>query len=156
MIRQISWQEILPVWQIKLWPKRADIKTHSAMCFLQGYDMSNYSNPATFFGLYKDGNLVAVNSGHGTACGYRSRGLWVDEEYRGQGLGKKLLLATIDQARREGHAMVWSLPRQTSWPVYASVGFQLASDWHATDTSESNAFCQLELTGYVSSVNLRK
>jgi GNAT superfamily N-acetyltransferase len=146
MIKKIPQSEILVVWAKKLWPGRQEIKSHSAMCFLKGHDMRNTKYDATFFGYYVDSVLVGVNSGHGTVTGYRSRGLWVDEQYRGQGIGKKLLLATIEQGQQEGFDMVWSLPRQTSWPTYASAGFVLASDWHATDTSDSNAYCQKSLT----------
>ena len=148
MIKKISASDIFPIWAKKLWPGRQEIKSHSAMCFLQGHDMRNIKYPATFFGYYVDGVLAGVNSGHGTVNGYRSRGLWVDEQYRGRGIGRSLLLATIEQGKEEYFDMVWSLPRQPSWPVYASAGFVLASDWHATDTSDSNAYCQKLLTTF--------
>ena len=88
-------------------------------------------------------NIVAVNSGH--ACpnqnNYRSRGLWVNPHYRGQGLAQQLLTATIEQGLYEGYNQIWSYPRLSSWPTYQAVGFELASNWESSETSEANAYC---------------
>jgi GNAT superfamily N-acetyltransferase len=115
-----------------------------------GYDMYNMSTVPTFFGYYINDDLVGVNSGHGCSDNmYRSRGLWVDPDYRGKGIGKQLLIATINQAKLEDATMIWSFPKHTSWKTYNSVGFELASDWQRSETSDENAYCILELNEYI-------
>jgi GNAT superfamily N-acetyltransferase len=117
------------------------------MCFLNGYDMINMSSTPTFFGYIINDKIVAVNSGH--ACpnqnNYRSRGLWVDPNYRSQGIARQLLTATIEQGHSEGYDQIWSYPRQSSWSTYQAVGFELVSDWEVSETSEANAYCMYSL-----------
>ena len=148
MIKSLSWEEILPIWQTQLWPNRISaIEPNSAMVYKSGYDMYNMNTIPTFFGYYVDDKLVGVNSGH--SCSnkmYRSRGLWVFTEHRGKGIGQQLLTETINQAKREGSDMIWSFPKRTSWKTYNSVGFELASNWQKSETSDENAYCILTLT----------
>lgn len=145
MIRQIKFSQILPFWKNKLWPDRLSaIETNSAMNYQEGYCIENMQYRPTFFGYFKGKEIIAVNSGHKcTGNNYRSRGLWVNEEYRNLGIGKKLLLKTIEQARKENCSFIWSYPRKTSWPTYESVGFNLTTDWEESETSEANAYCLL-------------
>lgn len=144
MIISISWEEIRFIWQQHLWPNRISaIEPTSAMCCLGGYDIKNTESIPSFFGYVRDNKIVGVNSGH--ACPsdstYRSRGLWVDPLFRGQGIGQTLLTAVINQGQSEGYNTVWSYPRQTSWKTYQSVGFTLISDWQPSETSDANAYC---------------
>lgn len=144
MLVELSWKKIHHVWKNYLWLDRSSpIEPTSAMCFLGGYDMANMESTPTFYGYMIDNFIVGVNSGH--ACpnqnNYRSRGLWVDPDYRGQGIGQRLLTATIEQGQLEGYSQIWSYPRQTSWPTYNAVGFKLASNWEVSETSEANAYC---------------
>ncbi len=134
-VQQITFQEILPIWQDKLWPNRVSkIETHSAMTWpythpVQPYSMDVFNYPATFFGIFDQDKLVAVNSGHlTTQQEYRSRGLWVDPDYRGMGLAQIILLATINEAKKEGASMIWSIPRLTALPAYERVGFKTVGD----------------------------
>ena len=134
-VQQITFQEILPIWHNKLWPNRVSkIETHSAMTWPythpnQPYSMDVFSYPATFFGIFDQDKLIAVNSGHlTTQQEYRSRGLWVDPDYRGMGLAQLILLAVIDQAKKEGADMLWSIPRLTALPAYERVGFKTVGD----------------------------
>lgn len=148
MIRVIDFQTILPVWRDDLWPGRVSaIETHSAMLHsTTEHSMENFQQRVWFFGAYVDETLVGVNSGH--ICvdqTVRSRGLWVNSAFRGSGFGKALLQATIDKARWIKAPAIWSYPRKTSWPTYASVGFKLTSEWSKSETSEANAFCYMEL-----------
>ena len=148
MIKSLSWEEILPIWQTQLWPNRiSPIEPNSAMELVGGYSMYNMNTVPKFFGYYVDNTLVGVNSGH--CClnkMYRSRGLWVLSEHRGKGIGQQLLTETINQAKHEGSDMIWSFPKRTSWKTYNSVGFELASDWQKSETSDENAYCILKLT----------
>ena len=147
MIVNISFDDIYDVWVNKLWPKRhSPIEPTSAMNFLGGYDINNMSYSPSFFGYMFDNKLVGVNSGHMCSDNsYRSRGLYVEEDYRRQGIGVKLLLETVNQAKKENAIMVWSLPRKTSYFTYNNAGFVLASDWFATETSDFNAYVKLQL-----------
>lgn len=145
MIKQINFSDIFPIWRSYLWPERqSKIESNSAMMFLSGYDIYNMNTNPTFFGYYLFDKLVGVNSGH--MCNglqYRSRGLYVFESYRGLGLGRELLLATIAQAKLENAKMIWSYPRKTSWKTYQNAGFRLVTDWEQSETSNSNAYCIL-------------
>jgi GNAT superfamily N-acetyltransferase len=144
LIKTIDFEVISKVWANDLWPNRKDIETHSAMNFLQGYDIKNMTSKATFLGVYFDDTLAGVNSGH--MChdrSYRSRGLFVYEKYRNMGIGKMLLQRTINQGFSEGAEFVWSFPRQPSWRTYSSVGFTLVTDFQKSDFSY-NAFCKID------------
>lgn len=142
MIKQISYDQILPLWEHYLWPNRIEkIEEHSAMLFLEGYDLKNFNYKPTFFGYFMHGILAGVNSGH--LCmdnSYRSRGLFVFKNFRGCGIGQKLLTSTIEQGKDEKADFIWSYPRFTSWKTYEAVGFNLASDWKTTDNGQ-NAYC---------------
>lgn len=138
-IKEIGWELIKPVWEEKLWPKRKSaIEPYSAMvCPLDldnyPFDIDEYNTrfahqPAYFFGAFLDDELVGVNSGHGTRYerindirSVRSRGLWVDPEHRGNGLGQKLLRA-IEQPF-DGWDMVWSLPRMSALRTYEAADY---------------------------------
>ena len=146
MIITITFEEIYSIWNTQLWPTRqSNIETHSAMNFLGGYNMKNMISTPTFF-AYKLGNkIVGVNSGH--LChdnSYRSRGLFVFHEYRKQGIGKILLLATIDKGKDECADYVWSYPKQSSWLTYEAAGFTLASIWEQSEL-DLNAYCYFKL-----------
>lgn len=146
MIITIPFEEIYSVWNSQLWPTRESaIETHSAMNFLGGYDMKNMISNPTFFAYKLDNKIVGINSGH--LChdnSYRSRGLFVFPEYRKQGIGKILLLATIDKGRDECADYVWSYPKQSSWLTYEAAGFNLASIWEQSEL-DLNAYCHFKL-----------
>ena len=148
MLVKLNWKEIHNIWKTYLWPHRLSaIQSSSAMSFLEGYDMANMQSTPTFFGYIINDFIIGVNSGH--ACpnqnNYRSRGLWVDPDHRGRGIAQQLLTATINQGLTEGYNQIWSYPRLSSWPTYQAVGFELASDWAASETSEANAYCVINV-----------
>lgn len=122
---ETSFEDILPSWQI-LWPNRISaISAMSSMTLDGKYDLSIYQAYApTFFCVTHDQAVVGVISGHRTSRNeYRSRGLWVAESKRGNGIGKILLHAVISQAITEKCTIVWTLPRQSSLYVYKQAGF---------------------------------
>ena len=143
MIKKITFEDILPIWRDCLWTNRtSEITTTSAMTYLGGYDLVNMQSESTFFAYMIDNEIAGVNSGHLTMDNsYRSRGLFVFDTYRGKGIGTLLLKATIDQAKLESASMCWSYPRKSSWKSYLNAGFELASDWGSSETSEANAYC---------------
>jgi GNAT superfamily N-acetyltransferase len=111
------------------------------MKFAGGHDMTNKTYTASFFGYAVNDKIVAVNSGHRCSDNsYRSRGLYVSPEFRKQGIGQKLLIATINQALDEGCKFIWSYPKKSSWGTYAASGFELASEWHQSEL-DINAYC---------------
>ena len=146
MITTITFEEVLPIWNTHLWPDRqSSIDPASAMCYLGGYDIQNMTSP-TFFAYMIDNEIAGVNSGHRTMNdGYRSRGLYVFEKFRGMGIGTHLLKATIEQAKLEHCNMCWSYSRKSSWKSYLNAGFELASDWEISETSDANAYCVIKL-----------
>lgn len=149
MIKLIDFATILQVWQKNLWPNRVSaIESNSAMIYLGGIEGKNMLTTPIFFGYFHENDLAGVNSGHLCADNsYRSRGLYVFPEYRGMGIGSKLLTATIQQAEVEEATLVWSLPRRTSWNTYRRAGFTQTSDWFKTETSDENAYCAFDLMG---------
>lgn len=146
MILEISFNTILPIWRDYLWPNRTSpIETNSAMTFKGGYELLNMATKPTFFAYMIDGNIAGVNSGHMcTNNEYRSRGLYVFDQYRGRGIGTKLLKATIAQAELEGARMCWSYPKDSSWKTYERAGFELASEFEVSENG-TNAYCVVRL-----------
>ena len=142
MIETITFEEILPIWRNHLWPDRTStIESNSAMCYKDGYDMFNMNTKPTFFAYKINNEIAGVNSGHMCKDNhYRSRGLFVFEKFRGMGIGTKLLIATIEQGRKENAHMCWSYPRDTSWKTYSSAGFLLDGEFSISETG-NNAYC---------------
>lgn len=130
-IREIDWNEILPVWQLKLWPNRkSKIEKTSAMTFDGSIDMSFMIEDSLFLGAFVDDTLVGVNSGHRAGINaFRSRGLYVDPLYRGNGIASSLLARTILIAALHKCTYVWTIPRKSSLPTYERAGFVKCSDW---------------------------
>lgn len=145
-ITHISWNEIAQVWRFQLWPgRRSPIESHSAMTWPwtsdSDYDMQIFNQPVTYWGAYENHILVGVNSGHGTTDSeYRSRGLWVDPDWRFRGTGTKLLKHTCNYASDQGYAMIWSLPRVSIIKTYQSAGFKEVGDIMPTETSDQNIY----------------
>lgn len=146
MIKKIDFETILPIWVNHLWNERkSPIESNSAMCFLNGYDLENMRSQPSFFAYYINENIVGVNSGH--RCrdnSYRSRGLYVFNEYRGKGIAVELLLATIEEGKKENTSYVWSFPRLESWRAYEKAGFTLSSEWLDSELGK-NAYCRINL-----------
>ena len=147
MIKKISFEEILPVWKEKLWPDRESaIEPMSAMTWPfegnhQPINMSIFEFEPLFWGVYFKDKLIGVNSGHRTSSTqYRSRGIWVDPEYRMHGVSQHLFLQLQDQAVLEGCEMIWSIPRKTALKAYTKFGFQTVGDYFGTETADANIY----------------
>ena len=141
-IRKIKWEAVRAVWEENL--TNMSLEETSAMsCFkkrkqdpetmrldeVAHYDLENQKFIPTFWGAFHNDNLVGVNSGHMTLDRlYRSRGLFVFPEYRGQRTAQKLLLKTISQAYFEKAIACWSYPKRESWAPYNSTGFTHRGD----------------------------
>ena len=144
-IKQITFEEILPFW-LKLWAWHTPetVETHSYMRHLAGHFETFYPEIA-YFGAICDNKIVGVNSVHTLPDGTcRSRGLWVDSEYRGNSIGTLLLEVCVSWATGRA-SCIWSYPRNTSWNSYKKAGFELSSDWKTSEQGIKNAFCILAL-----------
>jgi len=153
-IKLVEFEDILPVWRDKLWPGRNSAIEHfSAMTIDRDYDMSFADSEPVFLAGYEGDRIVAVNSCHlagYNACGdlmARSRGLWVDPEFRGKGYGYKILDRSCDMAGGLGAVLVWSFPRQSSFQTYEKVGFVQLSDWLEDGEFGPNCYAAKRLVG---------
>ena len=132
---KISFEQILRIWQNELWPDReSPIETHSAMTWPLTnsipIDMDIFKYEPFFYGILENDELVAVNSGHKTEKNiYRSRGLWVDPNFRKKGYGKLLLKILSEEAYNRRCDLIWSIPRKSALPVYTKAGFKTVGDF---------------------------
>jgi GNAT superfamily N-acetyltransferase len=142
ILKEISWESIYRVWRKFLWPNQnIYIKSISTRLHLGETDEKNSIYNPIFLGCYKADKLVGVNSSHKCRDGsFRSRGLWVDPEHRGEGIGQAILRQTLEF--RGNSTFVWSYPRQTSWSTFENVGFILTSDWMPDDSGILRAYCR--------------
>jgi len=132
VIHTIDFDIISAVWKQQLWTNRkSEICPMSSMQFLGGTDMSIYEKYVpSFWAVFDNDNIIGVNSGFATAdTRYRSRGIWVDPDYRNKGIAQ-LLFGQIDkQAKQENKSVCWSIPRKTALPAYEKAGYVKCSDW---------------------------
>ena len=127
-----TFQDVKNIWNEKLWPDRkSTIKEMSSMQYLGGFDMAIYEKYKPTFFIVKYGNtIVGVNSGHRTKDRlYRSRGIWVDPEYRRHGVAQLLFDMTEKQAKKENCDAVWSMPRKSALSAYEKFGFVKQGDF---------------------------
>ena len=159
-IKKITWEQIRDMWKMHM--PNMSIEPTSAMTCPKGlafddstdnyklieidtYDLQNQNFTPTFWGAFDNETLVGVNSGHMTLYElYRSRGLYVEEKYRGHGIGIKLLLKTISQGYFENAIGVWSYPNRKAWMSYAYAGFILRGeefnfDWEINASDQMNS-----------------
>ena len=145
-ISRLAFEQVAQVWREHLWPGRIDIEPYSAIKYgthPYQYNVDYKHEPATFLGAFIGGQLVGVNSGHGTGQSYRSRGLFVLPAYRGQGIAQLLLRATVAQALAEDRCFAWSMPRRAALATYLAAGFRQDSDWFGTETNDANCYVVL-------------
>lgn len=109
------------------WPSsQTPLKHMSPMMDEDTLDITIYSRyTPKFWGIYVNGELIGVSSGHKTEDDvYRVRGIVVKAEYQGLGYGAKLLQAAIDEATGLACRMIWGLPKNTdSRSLLTSKGF---------------------------------
>lgn len=132
-LKIVDFDTVKTVWLENLWRDRTDVKPVSSMVYnnLDVHDMSIYHTyTPTFWAVYDDNKIIAVNSGFRTEDElYRSRGIWVDYNYRGQSISKLLFSALENQAKLEGCLHMWSYPRKEAFPAYERYGFVRTSEW---------------------------
>lgn len=65
---------------------------------------------------------------------WRLRGVAVDPQQRGKGIGRALIESCITHAEACGARYVWANGRSTALPVYKALGFKVDGDEYVTDT----------------------
>ncbi len=93
-------------------------------------------------------SILAAFTETGTPCGYVQVGIFsslhfpvsievialvVEEKVRGNGLGKRLMLAAEDWARKQGVNQVWlrsGIKRESAHAFYTSIGYSLTATSH--------------------------
>jgi GNAT superfamily N-acetyltransferase len=135
-VLESTFEEVYPICNEQLWPGRiSKIENMSSLFWLQPKEITkNHSifekYSPTFFVIKEDNKIVGVNSGFRTDDKvYRSRGLWVKEDYRSKGYGKVLLMQAIIQGKSEDCHWIWSMPRKLALKTYESVGFKKRGKW---------------------------
>ena len=143
VLKEINFDEIFPIWDKQLWPgRKSKIEPMSSLgwnsqLFLE-WGNSEIKKDSSIFDKYEPkffafclGDIiVGVNSGFRTEDSvYRSRGLWVDPDHRGLGLGQQLLIQAIKLAKKEKCKVIWSMPRKTAIKTYELSGFNKIGDW---------------------------
>jgi GNAT superfamily N-acetyltransferase len=140
---QTTFEKIYDIWDEGLWPGRVSKIEHmSALKWNPGMweDCCNISvtkdrsifdkYEPTFWVVREDDDIIGVNSGFRTSDDiYRSRGLYVKPEKRGEGLSKMLLKLTIQTAKIEECRIIWTMPRKDALFAYESVGFRKIGGW---------------------------
>ena len=134
----ISWEQIKKVWETKLWPgRKSAIEPISAIQYADNgsapvIDMTilEIDQKPHFVGGFDGDKLIAVNSGFKTGPNlYRSRGLYIDPEYRGRGIAAVLLREMAIEALFLDIRTLWSMPRQSAFKAYERLGFIQTSEW---------------------------
>lgn len=134
-----SFTEVQAIWANELWAgRKSPIESNSAMRWLGGIDMALMDSPASFWIVRSSTAgapvIVGVLSGHfggliDSVRSYRTRGLWVHSDFRGQGVARSLMQAAVEQAKHENCEILWTFPRQSSMPAYEKLGFMKVGDW---------------------------
>jgi GNAT superfamily N-acetyltransferase len=90
------------------------------------------SPEAYHVGAFAEGRLVGVASiyheaqpGENDPCAWRLRGMAVSPDQQGRGLGRRLIEAGVEHARRRGGSQIWCLGRTGAAPFYRALGFAL-------------------------------
>lgn len=85
---------------------------------------------ATHFGAYRDDTIVGIISiypenleGQYSPSEWRIRGMAVEKDYQGCGLGRKILKTCIEYAKTQGVQSVWCNARTSAIGFYLSFGF---------------------------------
>ena len=123
IISKTDFLTVLPIWRDYLWPERMEpIEKTSALLFKKGIDLNYNSAEVFFIKMEISGKIIGVCSGQKTQTReFRSRGLWVSENFRKRGLGSKLFFSVQKEARKRGCCHLWTLARHSSKKFYLSM-----------------------------------
>ena len=140
-VEEISFEEIAEVWAAELWPdkKNGVAKANEWTWYWLQKELGKDKRMArdaipTFVGIKSGKKLVTVNSCYysnskGMFNYWRSRGLWVHPDFRGQKYSSVILTWCLEHAKANNGHWMWSVPRKSAMAAYKSVGFVIQSDW---------------------------
>ena len=132
MIKDITWEEILPFWEL-LHPSRHQ-KKFAKMTFKRElkWDVPEENLNINFFGEFNNNILCGVYSTHMTPNNLlRSRGIVVLSEYRKQGIATRLAKQAIKNCNLLNCDGVWAYPRVgSSLNAHLQAGYKQVSDLH--------------------------
>jgi len=122
-VTSIDYMEISQSWN-QLWAEGHE--PYSSMLMNSGFDhhiKDQYKWRG--FAVKHRGLIVGVNAGHKSSPrDYRTRGLWVDPDYRGQGIAQLLFEKLENQAQHECCRWLWSYPRLSALGSYIKAGYE--------------------------------
>lgn len=148
-LKEVSFDDVLPVWQEHLWLDRvSEIKSMSSMTLSRTYDMSIYKKYTPYFcAIYDNDTIVGVNSCHQTGeLEFRSRGIYIFPQYRSKNYSAMLFEFVKQKAIENNCTTIWSLPRLSALKSYTSYGFKECSEIINTNVEFGpNVYVSLEL-----------
>jgi GNAT superfamily N-acetyltransferase len=136
MIEEISFEQIMDYWTFGLWAKyaakgykinRTNTTSQKNYCYrvieyLTQEQIDTLLKPI-YIGYNDDGIIVGVESGYRTNLDYfRVRGLWVNPNYRGQGIATQLIKYFEDRCKEK---YLWTIPRESALGFYIKYGFAI-------------------------------
>lgn len=122
-IEEITFEEILPFWK-KLWTHIENIKPITPVYYRGGIDHRLEKNEVRFLAV-KTNKIIGVSSIAKTnGLMGRVRGIWVDESFRGKGVGT-MLIKEVEM----DYTYLWSMPRKSSIGFYIKNGFERTTEW---------------------------
>ncbi|MBC7466591.1 MAG: GNAT family N-acetyltransferase [Bdellovibrio sp.] len=128
VIKQITFDQILPIWAQYLWPERRSIiEPVSAIDIDSNIDMGifNFADNAHYFAAFNNDQIIGVISGHLTKPNQcRLRGLFVMPEYRGQSVSRRLIETELNHATELGCTQIWALIRTKNIGLFAKYEFK--------------------------------
>ena len=135
---ETTFEKIYDLWNEGLWPGRVSKIEHMSALKWENCGNSKITKDRSIFDKYdptfwavrEDDEIIGVNSGFRTSDDiYRSRGLYLIPEKRGEGLSRILLKLTIETAKKQECRTIWTMPRKSALVAYESVGFRKIGDW---------------------------
>jgi GNAT superfamily N-acetyltransferase len=125
--KEINFDVIEAVWRNNLWPgRKSKIEPISIIDHQGKFDKKILEYKPYFWGMYHDKELIGVISGMQTSeQHFRSRGIWVNENFRKLHVGSKLMNAVIEKSKELNCFILWSMPRCESWEFYEKNGFHI-------------------------------
>lgn len=117
IIKEITWQQAIPVRHSVLWPEKA-----AEFCYVKG------DEEGIHFGAYIDNKLISVASVYLTQGSARLRKFAVYEKFQAQGVGTALLKYILFSIKNKGMTLFWCDARETAIGFYERFGMQMEGE----------------------------
>ncbi|WP_394223157.1 GNAT family N-acetyltransferase [Alteromonas gracilis] len=112
-IRNISWEQTIPLRQSVLWPNKPP-----EFCHVDG------DTDAIHFGAFTNGQLVCVASVYIKSDKARLRKFATKTDYQGQGIGSQMLKFIIHSLKNTVVKLFWCDARESALSFYQRFGMQ--------------------------------